>query len=320
MMFKAGNCLLKPFLNFSIFISLCGIVFFFITLVSDSKETAKENALGASPEAPVEGSVPEGMVLIPAGDFQMGSTYKVAHHGPVFYTDDMFSDEKPVHTVYVAAFYMDTYEVTNAAYQAFVAANPEWRKGEKSPVFTYATNYLHHWDDNGYPEGEGEHPVRYVPWHAAMAYAKWAGKRLPTEAEWEKAARGGLLGKMYPHGDTIDKTRANYDDNVFETTPVGSYPANGYGLYDMAGNVSEWCLDAHDANFYATSRRENPLSGADTIAEILEKYREVKSARVLRGGSWSSPPPWVRVACRSRNAPGGIASDFGFRCVKDVSP
>ena len=315
---------MKIFINFSIFISLCGVVFFFTTLVSYSQENVTEKALGESPQAPVEGVASEGMVLIPAGEFVMGSNYKVAYWGRLFPTGDMFYDEKPVHAVHVDAFYMDKYEVTNAEYKAFVDANPQWRKGEKPPALFYAEPYLRHWKDNDYPEGEGDHPVHYVPWYAAMAYAEWAGKRLPTEAEWEKAARGGLLGKMYPHGDTIDKTKANYDSNVFDTTPVGSYPANGYGLYDMAGNVAEWCLDAYDAGFYAKSRRENPLSGADTIQEILDKYTDIKAdikaARVIRGGDMDSAPPWVRVACRSRMAPGGIWGSVGFRCVKDVTP
>ena len=312
MMFKAGERIMKTFINLSIAISLCSVVFFFITLVSYSKENTTEKVPDESPQAPVEGVVPEGMVLIRAGEFVMGSTYDLPGHS--------FWNEKPVHTVHVDAFYMDTYEVTNAEYKAFVDANPQWRKGEKPPALFYAKSYLSHWNDNDYPEGEGDHPVRYVPWYAAMAYAEWVGKRLPTEAEWEKAARGGLLGKMYPHGDTIDKTRANYDRNVFDTTPVGSYPANGYRLYDMAGNVEEWCLDAYDASFYAKSPRENPLSGVDTIQEILDKYTDVKEARVIRGGDINSAPPWVRVAYRGRKKPGAIASGLGFRCVKDVTP
>ncbi len=309
---------MKIFINFSIFISLCGVVFFFTTLVSYSQKNVTEKALGES--APVEGVAPEGMVLIPAGEFVMGSNYKLASSGPVFYTDDMFYAEKPVHTVHVDAFYMDKYEVTNVQYKAFVDANPQWRKDGKLHGSFYTKSYLNDWNDNNYPEGEGDHPVHYVTWHAAMAYAEWTGKRLPTEAEWEKAARGGLLGKMYPHGDTIDKTKANYDSNVFDTTPVGSYLPNGYGLYDMAGNVWEWCLDAYDASFYAKSPRENPLSGADTIQEILDKYTDVKEARVIRGGDMNSNPPWVRVAYRGRMRPGTILSGPGFRCVKDVTP
>ena len=135
------------------------------------------------------------MVLIPGGEFQMGSSYSEA--------DD---DEKPVHTVYVDAFYMDKYEVTNAQFKAFVNANPQWRK-DRIPRAYHSGAYLSRWTGNRYPNGKSNHPVVYVSWYSAMAYAQWAGKRLPTEAEWEKAARGGLVGQKYPWGNSIDATR-----------------------------------------------------------------------------------------------------------------
>lgn len=122
------------------------------------------------------------MVLIPAGEFEMGST-------------DGTDAEKPIHTVYVDAFYMDTYEVTNAQYKQFVDANPEWQKG-RIPDAYHHSNYLIGWNGNNYPRGKANYPVIGVSWYAAMAYSKWTGKRLPTEAEWEKAARGGLVGMM----------------------------------------------------------------------------------------------------------------------------
>ena len=220
---------------------------------------------------------PAGMALIPAGEFQMGSE-----------DADAAGDEQPVHTVHVDAFYMDTHEVTNAEYKSFVLANPEWQKTRIPDAF-HRGNYLWHWEGNNYPVGKGDHPVTHVSWYAAMAYAAWAGKRLPTEAEWEKAARGGLVGKKYPWGDTITPNDANYGNNVGGTTAVGSYAANGYGLYDMAGNVWEWCLDEWDANFYANSPSRNPLSGVSggTIAnvdEIVDNYTNVTYPRVLRGG------------------------------------
>ena len=245
------------------------------------------------------------MVLIPAGAFQMGST-------------EDFTDERPVHTVYVDAFYMDKYEVTNAEYKKFVDANPQWQKGRIERRF-HDGGYLYQWNGNNYLVGKGDHPVVYVSWYAAMAYARWAGKRLPTEAEWEKAARGGLAGKRYPWGDTIDATKANYGGHVGDTTPVGSYPANGYGLYDMSGNVSEWCLDAYDEGFYRNSPRRNPIAGANNIAEVLNAFANnnlTRVSRVLRGGSWFINAQNVRVAVRFRGSPAFASFPGGFRCAK----
>ena len=230
--------------------------------------------------------VPTGMVLIPAGDFQMGC-------------NDRF-DEWPVHTVYVDAFYMDTYQVTKAQYKVFVDANPQWQK-DNIPDKYHTGTYLLDWRGNSYPSGKGNHPVVDVSWYAAMAYAEWADKRLPTEAEWEKAARGGLVGKKYPWGDTIDANKANYDRNVGttpiglagSTTPVGTYAPNGYGLYDMAGNVWEWCVDGYKRDF---------------------------SRRVLRGGGWADTKTFLRVANRDSLPPTYTNSTYGFRCARDITP
>ena len=140
----------------------------------------------------------------------------------------------PVHTVYVDAFYIDKYEVTNAQYKQFIDANPQWQKDRINRELHDGT-YLALWSGNDYPAGRANYPVVYVSWYAAMAYAEWAAKRLPTEAEWEKAARGGLTGKKYPWGNDLDSSKANYNYNVRDMTLVGSYPPNGYGLHDMAG-------------------------------------------------------------------------------------
>ena len=253
-------------------------------------------------------SIPAGMVLIPAGEFQMGS-----HTSPGY--------ELPVHTVYVDAFYMDKYEVTNSEYKRFVDANPQWRK-DRIPESLDDGDYLDDWRGNTYPDGKGNHPVVNVNWYAAMAYSKWAGKRLPTEAEWEKAARGSLVGKKYPWGDTIDESKTNYNRNVGDTTPVGRYPANGYGLYDMAGNVHEWCLDASDRDFYSNSPRANPIAGGQRIDWLLNNYTRIKSMRVMRGGAWYSTAFTVRCAQRGRSMPTHSSLHFpnGFRCVKAVTP
>ena len=220
------------------------------------------------------------MRLIPAGEFQMGS--------------NDYNDEKPVHTVYIDAFYMDKYEVTVGQYKKFIQAT-----GHKAPNWSSVSKYSP--TDN--------HPIIYVSWNDAQAYCKWAGKRLPTEAEWEKAARGGLAGKKYPWGDSVDSSKANYGGNVGSTTPVGKYAPNGYGLYDMAGNVWEWCSDWYDENYYSSSPRENPSGAASG------------KSRVVRGGSWSSLSNLMRAAYRL-SLPNLMSYHFGFRCcvAQDFTP
>ena len=274
--------------------------------------------------APPGSLVPQGMVLIPAGEFQMGSNDPEAEN-----------DEQPVHTVYVDAFFMDEHEVTNLEYQEFLLANPEWQREEIDSKF-HDGDYLKLWRGirgNDYPKGKADHPVVHVSWYAAMAYAEWMGKRLPTEAEWEYAARGGLAGKKYPWGDDdiiivelveqgdvfdFDSAKANYGNVFGDTTSVGNYPPNGYGLYDMAGNVWEWCLDEYNRDFYSMSSRENPLSGADSVDWIINNFTSVQTFRVLRGGSWSSTigPRSVRVAFRRWKQPSFTSDHFGFRCVR----
>ncbi len=282
-------------------------------VVYDPKKAIKKHfrmIQGTLQEVEIPNRVPSpsytDMVLIPVGEFQMGSN-----------DNDAEDDENPMHTVYVGAFYMDKYEVTNVQYKAFIDESPEWRK-DRIPSKYYDGDYLKHWNGNNYPRGKSNHPVVYVSWYAAMAYAKWAGKRLPTEAEWEKAARGGLIGQKYPWGNSINLSKANYGESIGDTTPVGTYPANGYGLYDMTGNVWEWCLDEYDANFYSVSPRRNPLAGG-TVNDIFSNFTNVKNARVLRGGSWVSNAKFVRVSDRTRFTPRITNKARGFRCVKAVT-
>lgn len=248
------------------------------------------------------------MVLIPAGEFQMGSS-----------SGDF--DEKPVHPVYLNAFYMDRYEVTNEQYRVFVDANPQWQKERISRRY-HDGNYLRDWNGNNYPSEKANHPVVHVNWYGAMAYAAWVGKRLPTEAEWEKAARGGLVGNQYPSGSLIESSEANFNKNAGGTTPVGSYPPNDYGLYDMAGNAWEWCLDEYSTKFYANSPRTNPISGSGKnalVRSIINSFKNIKTPRVLRGGAWDKPAERVRPAYRYKHAPTDTTLATGFRCVRELT-
>lgn len=264
--------------------------------------------LGYTAEAPV----PKGMVLIPAGEFEMGSN-----------NTDAFDEERPVHTVYVDAFYIDTHEVTNEEYQAFVMANPQWQKQHIDAKFhrdSELGSYLKDWKGNRYPRGEADYPVRYVSWYASMAYAKWAGKRLPTEAEWEKAARGGLSGKKYPWGDSITSKDANYGRNIGGTISVGQYAPNGYGLYDMVGNVWEWCLDEYKKDYYSISAARNPFPSENNMQGTINNFINVKKDRSIRGGDWFTDPINTRCSVRFMHHPAITSSNVGFRCVKSISP
>jgi len=287
-------------------------------------------------------STPEDMVLIPAGEFQMGSDNEKAN-----------DREKPVSTVYVDTFYMDKSPVTNAQYKMFLETNPHWRKPSKgsewnkakkrmrSTLFIYRTyhdgNYLKHWDGNNFPVGKADHPVTHVSWYAAMAYSQWAGKRLPTEAEWEKAARGGLTGRKYPWGNTMDSNMVYCGKNVGETTSVGKYPANNYGLHDIVGNVWEWCLDEYAPNYYTSSPARNPVVGASTkegLDLLLSNFLNISTDRVLRGGSLFTSSEPIQIAIRRGRSPlltkvvystkfmisrsTRFAANIGFRCAWDT--
>lgn len=250
------------------------------------------------------------MVLIPEGKF-----YMACHHVAAIAA---FSKE-----IYVDAFYMDIYEITNAQYKKFIDANPEWQK-DHIPEKYHGGAYLDYWDGTNYPTDKADFPVTHVSWYSAMAYAEWAGKRIPTEAEWEKAARGGLVSRNYPWGDSIDPNKANYDGNFDGPTSVGTYPANGYGLYDMSGNVWEWCLDALDQ--YVTSSGKilpdfNPIPLTE-ITNLINNFTNVqnKLERVIRGGSWDNFAYQVEIGSRHGLEPTFAYGKLGFRCVKPVNP
>jgi len=232
------------------------------------------------PAGPAPGTPPPGMVAIPAGRFQMGVA------------DD--EGDSPQHEVELSAFFLDTREVTCAEYQRFCAATER-----ELPTF---------WGMEEFHCGPGfkEHPVVGVSWSDAQAYARWVGKRLPTEAEWEYAARGGLAEANYATGDSLNGELANYaKTNPRGTRPVGSYAPNPYGLYDMTGNVVEWTADFYDWDYYRESPPLNPAGPA------IGKFR------AIRGGGWFTGPGCCGLDFR--NGLRGNWRDFnvGFRCAAD---
>lgn len=251
-------------------------------------------------------SAPKGMLLIPAGEFEMG----------INYPDASPNDEQPVYTVHVDAFFIDKNEVTHAEYKQFLIENPQWQK-EHIDERLHNGNYLATWNGNNYPDGKSDHPVNHVSWYAAMAYAKWMGKRLPTEVEWERAARGGLEGKKYPWGNKITATDANYNDNIGYSTPVGKYPPNAYGVYDMAGNVWEWCLDEHEFGHYDSFSANTTIGITNWL---MDNFTNVNSNRVFRGGSWASKAESVRCASRLVISPSEAYFGVGLRCAMTATP
>jgi len=239
------------------------------------------------------------MALIPSGYFLMGSAEGQA-------------DERPVHRVHVDAFYMDRYPVTNAEYAHFL--NAFGNRVEEGKKWLDLDGPLSSWlckirkkDGHFEPKpGYENHPVVKVSWYGTAAYARWVGKRLPTEAEWERGARGLQEGQRFVFGDTLSPDRANIA-GLRATTPVGSYPPNSFGLYDLTATVWQWCSDWYEPDYYSRSPSRNP-KGPETGAQ-----------KVLRGGSWFHKDSW-RVAVRGADEPTSHHFCFvtGFRCVKDA--
>ena len=317
------------------------------------------------------GKNPLGMVWIPGGEFSMG-----AQDPPDMEHDQVSMkatrDSRPVHRVYVDGFWMDKTDVTNAEFAKFVAATHYVTEAERTPkaedfpgappenlvagsvVFAAPDhpvpldNYLAWWSyvkgaNWRHPTGPGSdikgkdnYPVVHVSYDDAKAYAKWAGKRLPTEAEWEFAARGGLTGKPFVWGDTFrpnNKNMANTfqghfpdkntdDDGFKATSPVTTFPPNGYGLYDMAGNVWQWTSDWYRPDYYrqlaATGEvARNPV-GPDNSFDPEERG---VSKRVMRGGSYLCTDQYCSrymVGTRGKGEASTGTNHLGFRCVKPV--
>lgn len=239
---------------------------------------------GSDEEKESPGSkIQQEMVLVPGGSFIMGRNPN---------PDSRYVDN-PAHKVRVDSFYLDKYEVTNAQYYEFCQET-----GRSLPEF---------WGMDVFYSGLKfpDYPVVGVCWADAVEYAKWIGKRLPFEAEWEFAARGGLIQKNYPNGDEMDSTLANYYGTYGHVLEVGSFPPNGYGLHDMAGNVVEWVNDFYYKDYYLEAPADNPQG---------PMYGK---RRVIRGGGWRSGigcnSCWFRQSLR----PYWVDMNVGFRCASD---
>ncbi len=233
-----------------------------------------------APPPPAPDNAPE--ILIPATSFVMG----VEGDGRC----------SPPHTVKLDAFYIERHEVTNAQYLAFCQATDR--------------NLPEFWGMDRYHSGPKwpQHPVIGVSWGAARDYAEWAGKRLPTEAEYEYAARGGVTGQKFYWGDKADPAHANYGQSGHKApVAVESYPPNGFGLFDMVGNVHEWVIDRFDAGYYAVSPAENPQGP------------EKGGLRVIRGGGWHTGPGCIPQHARYALPSGWVDFSVGFRCARDAA-
>jgi formylglycine-generating enzyme required for sulfatase activity len=313
-------------------------------------------------------SAPEGMVWIPGGEFSMGGV------NPVGIKDgghEQMNDARPVHRVYVDGFYMDATEVTNTEFAKFVKATGYVTVAEQKPtreefpgapeenlfagsvVFSppagevSLNNYLQWWNyvkgaDWKHPLGPGSdltgkenYPVVHVCWEDALAYAKWAGKRLPTEAEWEFAARGSKAGNLYAWGNQL-KPDGKWMANIFEglfpgkdigadgfsgIAPVKQFPANVYGLYDIAGNVWEWCNDWYRADYYQTLAARGVVKNPQGPADSYDPAEPGIKKKVQRGGSFLCTDQYCTrymVGTRGKGEYRSATNHIGFRCVMDT--
>ena len=267
-------------------------------------------------------------VYVPPGGFEMGC---------VASGNQCQNDEKPSHHVELTkGFWMGRTEVTVAAFRKFVAATGRRTTAESdgwSQAFdgkNLTKKMAVNWQNPGFDQGP-THPVVHVSWYDASLYCAWAGGRLPTEAEWEYAARAGRAATKYPWGDASSaivaagrlanvadqllkrsypnlRTISGYEDGFAFTAPVGTFPPNEYGLHDMIGNVAEWCADYHDEKAYASSSPQDPTGPA------------VGGRRVIRGGAWVDDASNLRASYRARELPSYHDGLIGFRCVRDTEP
>jgi len=258
----------------------------------------------------------DGAVLVRGGTFRMGTAPSAVPDLKRRYGVDfpsVFEEEVSDHMVTVSDFRMDRHEVTNARFLEFVNAHPEWSKAQIPPKLNNG-HYLEHWTEGRYPAAKGDHPVVYVTWHAAQSFCRWAGGRLPTEAEWEYAARAGR-DQEFPWGDALPSPqRVNYSDSgIGNTTAVGSYPPNSIGLYDLAGNVWEFILDAWKPG-YPAEPQTDPIDGGAVPSDPFS----IEGRRVLRGGSFDGGVVNLRTRWRDSHEVLNAVAFVGFRCAYPI--
>ena len=283
----------RPPFAYARYVQDCGVTF-----IPDDPQTAQLRQLEAPddlisllrpPSGPSAGSswTPltdrREMRWVGPGTFTMGSPAGEPGRGP---------DEDESNVTIETGFWLVRTEVTNEAFRRFVIAKPEWARD------AIGGEYLHDWTGSDYPAGAGNRPVAYVTWSAAVAYAAWAGKRLPTEAEWEYAARAGSSGPYWWGGADFQPNRANRGDQPWD---VDQQPAmNGWGFFDMLGNVWEWTSSAYASYPYRADAREDPTASGP---------------RVVRGGAFGSNPAFLRAAKRHALDPSSAVVNVGFRCA-----
>ena len=253
-------------------------------------------------------------VLVRGGSFVMGTAGDAVPGLKARYAvsfPNVFENEVPAHRVTLGDFLIDATETTKEAFAAFLAARPEWRKAQLPPAL-HNGHYLEDWDNDRYRSGESSLPVVFVTWHAAQAFCQWAGGRLPTEAEWEFAARA-RRDFEFPWGDERPSPAlANYGaSGNSRPVAVGSYPPNALGLYDMAGNVWELLLDAWQEPYPGRSET-SPIAGGNVTAQQL---LSVSGRRALRGGSFGGAVVNLRTRWRDSHVVTNAVPFVGFRCA-----
>jgi formylglycine-generating enzyme required for sulfatase activity len=324
-------------------------------LITGCHQTHSPFAATVANSAPARSPEPEGMVWIPGGEYSMGGTSD--------------ADALPVHRVYVDGFWMDRTEVTNAEFDRFVRETGYVTVAERTPtgkdfpnatrdqlvagsvVFTppshpvpldshlrwwsyrEGADWRHPWGLGSDLVGRERFPVVHVAWDDAEAYARWAQKRLPTEAEFEFAARGGLAGRRYAWGDELRPgmrwmanvfqghfpDRDSGEDGAAGIAAVAGYPANGYGLYDIAGNVWEWCQDWYRSDAYTRDAVLGLVRNPPGPAESFDPYEPTVRKRVQRGGSFLCSSQYCErylVGARGRGDASTGTNHLGFRCVR----